>query len=91
MNRDQVKEVFKIVKSVYPHFEVNSEKVDIWARLLKDQDSSVVIRNTERYVTNNKFPPTIADLREVRLEAHSNDFLKKVEQWKDEASGKPRS
>lgn len=91
MDRKHVIEVFKVIKGVYPLFEVSTEKVDLWARLLKDQNPAVIMRNTEKYVLNQKFPPTIADIREVKLEAHSNDFLKKVAMWESEASGKPRS
>lgn len=91
MDRNHVKEVFKVIKGVYPNFEVSSEKIDLWTRLLKDQNPAVVMRNTERYVLSQKFPPTIADLREVRLESHKSDFLKKVAKWESDASGKPRS
>ena len=91
MDRKHVIEVFKVIKGVYPSFEVSTEKVDLWTRLLKDQNPAIIMRNAERYVLNQKFPPTIADLREVRLEAHSNDFLQKVKEWEKNASGKPRS
>lgn len=92
MNREQVKEVFKLIVNVYPKFEVTSEKVDTWARLLKDQNPAVVMRNAEKYILDQKFPPTIADLRERRLAAHSNAHLEKVKQWEEKALGyKPRS
>ena len=92
MDREQVKEIFKLLKYSYPNFEVNSDKIDTWTRLLKDQNPAVVMRNTERYVLEQKFPPTISELRERRTESRKRDFLQKVEQWKGEAVGyKPRS
>lgn len=87
MKREEVKEVFKLIKSVYPQFEVDTGKIDTWTRLMKDQNPAVVMRNAERYVLEQKFPPTIADIRETKLEAHSNDFLKKVAQWEGDAVG----
>lgn len=91
MNKEQVFEVLKLISDTYPTFEITQSKIDTWARLLKDQNPATIMRNTEKYVLSQKFPPTIADLREIKLEAHGNDFLKKVSQWKEEASGKPRS
>lgn len=91
MDRKQVIEVFKLLKSVYPNFDVSTEKVDIWTRLLKDQNPAIVMKNAERYVLTQKYPPTIADLRETNTESRSDDFLKKIRQWEREAVGKPRS
>ena len=91
MKREQVIEVFKIIKSVYPNFEVSTEKVDIWTRLLKDQNPAIIMKNTEQYVLTQKFPPTIADLRENTSEARNNDILDQIKQWEREAVAKPRS
>ena len=91
MDRKQVIEVFKLLKSVYPNFDVSTEKVDIWTRLLKDQNPAIVMKNAERYVLTQKYPPTIADLRENTSEARNNDILDQIKQWEREASGNPRS
>ena len=91
MEREEVKEVFKFLKTVYPQLEVDSDKLNVWHKLLKDQNPARVMRNAEKYAMDNKFPPTVADLREPNLEAHSSDFLAKVREWKENASGKPGS
>lgn len=88
MNREQVKELFKFLTYVYPNFEVSSEKLDVWTRLLRNQNPAKVMQKAEQHSLDNKFPPTIADLSERITEAHSNDFLKKVEQWKRDAVDK---
>lgn len=87
MNRDEVKAVFKVISSVYPQFEVTSEKLDVWFRLLKDQNPAVVMRNTERFVLKSKFPPVIADLREPKLEYQTN-ILAEMEEWEKNAARK---
>lgn len=66
MNREQVKEVFKILAYAYPRFEVSSEKIDFWHKFLTDQNPVTIMKNVERHVMSNPFPPTIADLREVK-------------------------
>lgn len=86
VNRDQVKEVFKILKNVYPQFEVSKEKVDTWTGLLKDQNPAIVMRNTERFVLENKFPPTIADLREKNHAAYQSNILDKIKEWEANAA-----
>jgi hypothetical protein len=86
MKRDEVKEVFKILKNIYPQFEVTSEKLDVWSGFLKDQNPAVIMRNTERYALENKFPPTIADLRERKLEAYNSNILEQIKEWEKNAT-----
>lgn len=88
MTRDEVKEIFKILNSVYPQFEVTKEKLDIWYGLLRDQNPAIVMRNTERYVLDSKFPPTIADLRERHSEAHNSNILDQIKEWEANATRK---
>lgn len=66
MDREQVKEIFKVIAFAYPRFDVSSEKIDFWLQFLADQDPAAVMKKTERHVMNNVFPPTIADLRETK-------------------------
>lgn len=86
MNREQVKEVFRLLKNVYPQFEVTTEKLDTWTSLLKDQNPAVIMRNAERHVMDNKFPPTIADLREKNHAAYQSNILDKIKEWEANAA-----
>lgn len=86
MNREQVKEVFKLLKNVYPQFEVSSEKVDTWTKMLQEQNPAIIMRNAERHVLENKFPPTIADLRERDHAAYKSNILEKIKEWEANAS-----
>lgn len=91
MTRDEVKELFKFLTYVYSNFEVSSEKLDVWTRLLRNQNAKRVMQRAERHALEHRFPPTIADLIERVTEAHKNDFLEKVKKWKEDAVDKPRS
>lgn len=92
MDRDNVKQVFKIIKSVYPQFEVSTDKLNVWANLMRDQEAETVISNTKSYVLNNKFPPTIADIKQNKVASRDKNFVDKVKQWERDAVGfKPRS
>lgn len=87
MNRDQVVELFKLIKSVYPNFDVDSHKVDTWTRLMKDMDHKRVMVKTEEHVQSNKFPPTIAEIS--AFAPPENETLKKMKQWEREAEQVP--
>jgi hypothetical protein len=88
VNRGEVKEVFKILLNVYPQFEVTKEKLDIWSNFLKDQNPAIIMRNTERFILENKFPPTIADLRERQTAANSLSHIEKIKEWERNAARK---
>jgi hypothetical protein len=91
VTRDEVKEVFKVIKSIYPQFEVNKEKVNIWHKFLQSDNPAVVMRNTEKYVLSNSFPPTIHDIRETKHPSYeAEDLIQKIKKWEGEASGKPK-
>lgn len=87
MTKREVAKVLAFLNSVYPNFEVTQNKIDAWTRLLKDQNPAVVMRNAERYALNQKYPPALSELREVKTEAKSNDFLKKLDEWERKAVG----
>jgi hypothetical protein len=73
---------------VYPNFEVTSEKLDVWHRFLKNDNPAVVMRNAERFVLESKFPPSISDLREKRIEAYRSDILEQIKEWEKNATRK---
>jgi len=63
MERNEMKEIFKIIANVYPNFGVTSEKLDTWHELLGDQTFSNVKQKTKEHVLRQKFPPTISEIR----------------------------
>lgn len=89
MNRNEVVELFKILKDVYPTFEVSTQKVNTWARLTEKMDFKRVMKKTEEHVATNKFPPTISEIAAYAPE--ENKTLKQVEEWKREAAKVPES
>lgn len=86
MNREELKEVFKIISNVYPNFEVTSEKLDVWHRFLKNDNPAVVMKNTKRFVLGSKFAPTISDLKEEYHPSYNTNITEQIKQWEREAS-----
>lgn len=66
LNKKEVLELFKFIKSIYSSFEVDQYKINTWATMLKDQNPATIMKNAERHAMENKFAPTIADLRVVK-------------------------
>lgn len=67
MEREQFKVLCKGLKAVYTHetFLPDADAFNIWFALLGDLDYSVLNAAIQKYMVTNKFPPTIADLRDI--------------------------
>lgn len=87
MTREQVKQLFKIIVSVYPNFDVDSTKLNIWTSLMRDMDYQRVLEKTKDYMQKNKFPPTIADISAFKPK--ENEYLEKIIRWKKESEKVP--
>lgn len=89
MNRDNVVQMFKFIKSVYPFFEVTTEKVDHWAYIMRKMDFERVMNKLEQHALENKFAPSIAEITAYPPE--KNNHLEEMESWKKEAAKVPES
>ena len=67
MTRDEFKTLVKGMKAVYtqPTFIPDSDAFNVWYSLLKDLDYMVAQVSIQKFMLTSKFPPTIADIREL--------------------------
>lgn len=67
MERDQFKVLCKGMKAVYTQetFLPDADAFNVWFGLLGDLDYAVLNAAIQKYMLTNKFPPTIAGLREI--------------------------
>lgn len=67
MNRDQTKQILKILQQAFPRFEIvnNSFGVDVWHKSLEDLEYEKVERATYNCIQRNEFPPSIAEIRKA--------------------------
>lgn len=89
MTKADVVKLFKFIKSIYPTFEVSQEKINIWSSVMKKMDFDRVMVRVNEHVTENKFPPTIAEIAAYPPE--KNDHLDKMREWEQEAAKVPES
>lgn len=66
MTREEFKVLCKGMKAVYtqPTFIPDADAFNIWYSLLQDIDYTIAQAAIQKYMLTNKFPPTIADIRE---------------------------
>lgn len=67
MEREQFKVLCKGMKAVYTQetFLPDADAFNVWFGLLGDLDYAVLNAAIQKYMLTNRFPPTIADLREI--------------------------
>ena len=65
MTREEFKVLVKGMKSVYaqPTFIPDNDAFNVWYELLKDIDYKACAIAIQTYMSTEKFPPTIADIR----------------------------
>lgn len=91
MTKNQIFDVLIFIRTVYPNFEIDQNKIDVWHKLLKNNNPALVMKNAEIHAMEHKFPPTIADIKAPpKQEAHRQDYLEKIKLWEGEASGGPK-
>lgn len=83
MEREQFKILCKGMKAVYTQesFLPDADAFNIWFSLLGDLEYSVLNAAIQKYMLTNKFPPTIADLRELATNICTGEIADWGEGW----------
>lgn len=83
MTFDEFKTLAKGLKSAYttPNFLPDEYSVKVWYKFLEDLPCDLATMAVQKYISTNKFPPTIADIRGMVADmmTGSNDWS---ESWK---------
>jgi hypothetical protein len=78
MQRDEFKILVKAMKAVYsdPKFIPDADAFSVWFEFFKDDDYMVVQAAIQKYIANNTFQPTVADIRKylTQITAPENDM-----------------
>lgn len=86
MNREQIIVILKLLKIAYPKFYVNMTKdeaentINLWLDMFKSDNPQTVMIATKELISNFKFPPTIADVKEqiAKITVKKTDL---TEEW----------
>lgn len=73
---EDFKTIVKVLKSTYTkqEFLPDAEAVTAWYYMLKDLDFEVLKAAAYKYAITQKFPPTVADLREMAVSVTAGDM-----------------
>jgi hypothetical protein len=83
MDREQFKILVKGMKAIYsqPTFIPDQDAFNMWYALMGDLPYEVCNVAIQKYMLTNKFPPTVAELRELAANAVNGDPLTWGESW----------
>lgn len=83
MTRDEFKVLVKGMKAIYsqPTFIPDADAFNMWFALIGDLPYEVCNVSVQKYMLTNKFPPTVADIRELAANVVSGDPLTWGESW----------
>jgi len=83
MEREQFKVLCKGMKAVYTQetFLPDADAFNIWFALLGDLEYAVLNAAIQKYMLTKKFPPTIADLRELATTISAGEIPDWGEGW----------
>jgi len=68
MVKSEMMKLLTVLTEVYPKFEVNDIKAQVFYELLGDLDYSILQTAIKKHMLTNDYPPTIAELRKQALE-----------------------
>lgn len=85
MEREEFKILVKGMKAVYaqPTFIPDQDAFNVWYGLLKDIDYQVCNAAIQKWMLTNKFPPTIAEIRELATEIQRGKLPDWGEAWEE--------
>ena len=83
MDRDEFKILVKGMKAIYsqPTFIPDQDAFNMWFMLMGDLPYEVCNVAIQKYMLTNKFPPTVAELREIAANVVGGDPMTWGESW----------
>lgn len=85
MNREETKQVLKVLSTAYPRYFADMTKADkidqinLYMDMFGEYPTQIVIAALHRYIRHNEYPPSIAGLqKQIDLLTHKDD---KMELW----------
>jgi hypothetical protein len=87
MTREQTKEILAVLKAGYPNFYKDMSKneakniIDLWTTMFANDSAEIVTEAVKSLICSNKYPPTIADVKEKIYMITQPQTLTEIEAW----------
>lgn len=86
MDKKQTGLLIKQIDSLYPgRLSLEPLTVEMWHRVLVNQDYEKSVDRLVRYSRENKFPPTVSDILIKDPEPYKSNILEKMKEWEANA------
>ena len=88
MTKQEAAQLVGIVIRAYPSSdrygsrEAVVETVNLWAVMFEEDDSSLVGLAVKKHIATNKWPPSVAEIREIMLEMTAPELIPPDEAWR---------
>lgn len=87
MTRADAAKLIGIIIMAYPNFDKFKDEnqikstVDLWAMMFSNDDSNIVGLAVKKHIATNKWPPSVAEIREIMLEMQAPDLIAPYQAW----------
>lgn len=81
MTKKQTIELFAIFVAAYPNFDKFKDEdqvagmVNVWANIFADDDAAIVGMAAKKHIATNKWPPSIAEIRDIMADITHPDLV----------------
>lgn len=87
MTKKEIISLFSILIAAYPNFDKFKDDnqvenmVNMWAMLFADDDSKLVGLAVKKHISTSKWPPSIAEIREIMVDITHPDLIPPDQAW----------
>lgn len=87
MTKADAAKLVAIVCTAYPNFEkfrsaeAVQDTVNLWALMFESDDGALVGLAVKKHIATNKWPPSVAEIREIMLEMTAPDLIPPDQAW----------
>jgi NDP-sugar pyrophosphorylase family protein len=67
MTLDELTQLLKLIRGLWPNFVYNVEVVEAWYEMLQKEDYAQIRENVVSFAKKSEFPPKICDVLEVEV------------------------
>lgn len=81
MTKKQTIELFAIFVAAYPNFDKFKDEaqvesmINIWANIFADDDAAIVGMAAKKHISTSKWPPSIAEIRDIMADITHPDII----------------
>ena len=87
MTREETIKLIGVIKMAYPNYDKFSDEkhirsmVGVWADIFSGDDSSIVAMSLMQHINTSKWPPSIAEIRDIMTQIQRPDIIPPDEAW----------